>query len=143
MGDESSSYAASGTRSILGETGHEVAALSHKMRFPDAGIAENTLYSLRARAGAEECAVLSFGRPGGAGPAAIFRPVLSWGGRRFPALRRHRQELAAARRLWRDRLRSDCADAFAAARGSRLSRGHLRSFWGGQFSCCVARAGAL
>src|ERR1700716_1647140 len=65
----------------------EVAALSHKMRFPATEIARNTLYSLRARAGAAECSVLSSGGPGGIGSAVIFRSLLSRGGGRFAALR--------------------------------------------------------
>src|ERR1700716_3379847 len=65
----------------------EVAALSHKMRFPDTEIARNTLYSLRARAGAAECSVHSSGGAGGVGPAAVFHLLLSWGGGRFSALR--------------------------------------------------------
>src|SRR5712671_4810496 len=93
----------------------EVQLLLRKMHFPLPRIAANALYSQRAGTGAEECAVLFGCGPGGAGPAAFFGPALSCRCRRFPALRRYCEELAAARRLWRDRLGPDCAHAFPAS----------------------------
>ena len=63
--------------------------------------------------------------------------------RRFPPLRRYRQELAASRRLRHHEFGRAYADAVSPARIPRLSRSSLRDLWCRQFSRGAAGAGAI
>ena len=101
MGDDVHRMPRSGTRSILG-SGRVSCSCLRKMHFPGSGIAAN---ALSFAACGNWCATdrknarfFLWASLAALGVASFPGVSLSWRSRRFPALRRHREELAAA---WR------------------------------------------
>src|ERR1700730_2044210 len=126
-----SSYAARGARSIPAEvnkggTGHRVFVLAAYDALSPTEDDCKRVYSQRAGTAAEECSVLSWGGPGGAGAAAALRVSFSRRRRRFAALRRYRDQLASTWRLRHYQFRAGRAHLLPPDPILRGSRGDIQ-----------------
>src|SRR6202140_1798716 len=113
------------------------------MHFTGHGIAATGYDSQRAGTRAKEGAVFCGDEPGRAGPALIVGRLFSGGGGRFPLLRQHRGELAAARHLRDNEFWRNHPDALPVAGISSVSGGDLRSVWSRELSGSPAGAGRV